>query len=368
MARQERTALRVALSTGGTGGHVFPALSLAEELKRRGYSVSWCTDQRGAEYLSTVTEQQSDRLTFYIARDSGGILGKIKQLTTIISAVLKVLFSFLRQRPNLIVGFGGYTTAPVVIAAKLLGIPIALHEQNAVLGKVNRWMGRYAKVMALGFEKTQRLPAALKTVYVGNPVRAEIMQLRDKEFPPLTDKINVLVIGGSQGTALFSEVIPEAVALLPQDLKDRLHLTQQARKELLGSTRKAYQELGVSAHVEPFFEDIARLYAQAHLVICRAGAMTVAEVCAARKAAIFIPLAIAMDNHQYFNAQELVQAGLAQVINEKDMASQILAAQLRKFLKQPSQLQKISQKLQEKYSNEATVRLANCLEDLLPKE
>ncbi|WP_032113254.1 undecaprenyldiphospho-muramoylpentapeptide beta-N-acetylglucosaminyltransferase [Candidatus Paracaedibacter symbiosus] len=370
MTKQEKKnlSLRIALSTGGTGGHVFPALCLAEELLKRGHSLSWCTDQRGEKYFTSRAAKKSDKLTFYIARDSGGLLGKLKRLVTIAGATFKVLVSFLKKKPDLVVGFGGYTTAPVVVAATLLRIPIVLHEQNAVLGKVNRWMASYAKVMALGFEATQRIPPEIKTIYVGNPVRAEIMQLREKEYPAVTNKIKLLVIGGSQGAALFSRVIPEAISLLPQPLKDRLEITQQARKELLVSTREAYQKIGISATVEPFFDNMADLYDGAHLVVCRAGAMTVAEVCVSHRPAIFVPLAIAMDNHQYYNASELVDADLAWLIKEKEFTPPVLAAQLSKIFEESALLKEISQRLQKKYRLDATVRLANYLEDLLPKE
>lgn len=357
---------RIALSTGGTGGHVFPAICLAEELIKRGYHVSWCTDQRGERYFKSEATRKPDKLIFNIAKGSGTI-GTVKQLITIFTSTIKVLKSFIAHKPDLVVGFGGYTTAPVVVAARLLQIPIILHEQNAVLGKVNRWMARHAKVMALGFEQTQRISPDLKTVYVGNPVRTEIMQVREKKYPDIGERLKILVTGGSQGAALFSRVIPEAISLLPQPLRSRIEITQQARQELLESTQLAYQELNVPAIVQPFFNNMAELYAESHLVICRAGAMTVAEVCVAHRPAIFVPLAIAMDNHQYFNADELARAQLGWLIKEKEFTAKALAAQLQELLENPIRLEEVSQKLQKKYRLDATVRLANYLEDLLPK-
>lgn len=357
---------RIVLSTGGTGGHVFPAICLAEELARRGYHVSWCTDQRGEKFFNSETGKYSDKLIFNISKDSG-VIGIIKQLVTIFMSTIKVLKSFIAHKPDLVVGFGGYTTAPVVVAAKLLRIPIVLHEQNAVLGKVNRWMARYAQVMALGFEKTQRIPPQLKTVYVGNPVRPDIMEIQEKKYPAIGERLKVLVTGGSQGAALFSRIIPEAIALLPKALQSRIEIIQQARQELLEFTQLAYQKLDVPAIVQPFFNNIADLYADSHLVICRSGAMTVAEVCAAHRPAIFVPLGIAMDNHQYFNADELSSIGAGWLIKEKEFTAVTLAAQLRECLENPTLLEEVSQKLQKKYQLDATVKLANYLEDLLPK-
>lgn len=363
----------IALSTGGSGGHVFPAICLAQELIKRNYHIVWCTDQRGEKYFSSVinpsskTNSSFNNLTFHIYKDEG-TLGKFKQYLTILNSTFKVLNSFIVQRPNFVVGFGGYTTAPVVIAASLLRIPIILHEQNAVLGKVNRWMARYAKVMVLGFEHTQRIPSHLRTTYVGNPVRADIAQIRDQAYPPITDKFKILIIGGSQGAALFSTVIPAAIALLPIEMQQRVEIVQQARKELVDTTKQSYQDLNIKATIEPFFTDMAALYAQAHLVICRAGAMTVAEVCLAHRPAIFVPLATAMDNHQYFNAAELSTAKLSWLVKQNEVTAKKLAEYLEDILNNPALLEEISGKLQKKYRVDATVKLANYLEDLVPKK
>ncbi len=362
----------IALSTGGSGGHVFPAICLAQELMKRGYHISWCTDQRGEKYFTPVVDPDAkvipsfNKLIFHISKNDGTV-GKLKQYLTILSATFKVLNSFIAQRPDFVVGFGGYTTAPVVIAASLLRIPIILHEQNAVLGKVNRWMARHAKVMVLGFEHTQCIPSHLRTTYVGNPVRADIAQIRDQAYPPITDTFKILIIGGSQGAALFSAVIPAAIALLPKEMQQRIEVVQQARKELVDSTMQAYQDLNVKATIEPFFSNMAVLYAQAHLVICRAGAMTVAEVCLAHRPAIFVPLATAMDNHQHFNAAELSTAKLSWLIKQNECTAKKLAEYLEDILNNPAILEETSDKLQKKYRVDVTVKLANYLEDLVPK-
>lgn len=358
---------RIVISTGGTGGHVFPAVCLAEELIKRNYHVSWYTDQRGEKYFSPPSSVSSSKVTFYIAKGEG-TLNKVKQYLTVFVATVKALSSFIAQKPDLVVGFGGYTTAPVVIAAALLRIPIVLHEQNAVLGKVNRWMAQYAKVLVLGFEQTQRVPASLKTVYMGNPVRADIAALKDQTYPEANQKLKILVIGGSQGAALFSSIIPAAIARLSSADQQRIDIVQQARKELVESTHQAYQHLGIEAFVKPFFSEMASLYAAAHLVICRAGAMTVAEICISHRPAIFVPLATAMDNHQYFNAAELSTKNLAWLIKQNDFTATKLAAQLQYLLDKPSLLDEMSQKLQKKYRLDATVKLANYLEDLVPKK
>ena len=363
----------IALSTGGSGGHVFPAICLAQELMKRDYHIVWCTDQRGDKYFTSSVDpnfksiSSFDKLIFHISKEEGTV-GKIKQYLTIARATFKILNSFIARRPDFVVGFGGYTTAPVVIAASFLRIPIILHEQNAVLGKVNRWMARHAKVMVLGFEHTQRIPSHLKTTYVGNPVRADIARIRDQAYPAITDKLKILVIGGSQGAALFSTIIPAAIALLPTELQQRIEIVQQARKEFVDTTMQAYQDLKVKAIIEPFFTNMADLYNQTHLVICRAGAMTVAEVCLAHRPAIFVPLASAMDNHQYFNAAELSTTKLAWLIKQSEFTAKKLSEHLQDILNNPTLLEEISGNLQKKYRVDATVKLANYLEDLLPKK
>lgn len=354
----------IALSTGGTGGHVFPAICLGEELSKRGYQILWCTDQRGEKYVPNISSQ---KVTFYIAKGNG-IISKIKQVCTIAMATLKVLGQFLKQKPILVVGFGGYTTAPVMIVAKFLNIPIVLHEQNAVLGKVNRWMVKYAKALVLGFEHTQKVPPTVNAIHVGNPVRAEIQAVGLKDYPQNEDKINVFVVGGSQGSALFSHIIPEAISLLPKTLKQHLKITQQAREELVEPTKAAYNKLNVEAIVKPFFNDMATQYELSHLVICRAGAMTVAEVLNAQRPAIFIPLATAMDNHQYFNAKELVEANGAWMINESDFTPRELANYFMDMFKYPDKRQEAALNLKKKFTPNSTVILANYLEYLLPRK
>lgn len=356
----------IAISSGGTGGHVFPAICLAEEMRKRGFSPVWYSDQRGDQYVPN-SYLFSKRLIFHITQGEGK-LNRLKQYATILKSTFQVLLSFFKQRPALVVGFGGYATAPVVLAAIILQIPIILHEQNAVLGKVNRWMARFAHMLALGFKKTQRVPPSLKAFYTGNPVREEIAQLQIQPFPTISEKLKILIIGGSQGAALFSSIIPEALALLPLALQQRIEIIQQARPELLTQTKHAYEKLNISATVCPFFEDITLRYDQAHLVICRAGAMTVAEVCLSHRPAIFVPLPSAMDNHQYFNAAELAEEGLGWRILQEDFTPQELASHLIKIFDNLSDLEEISQKMQKNYSPDATVKLANYLEDLLPEK
>jgi UDP-N-acetylglucosamine--N-acetylmuramyl-(pentapeptide) pyrophosphoryl-undecaprenol N-acetylglucosamine transferase len=240
------------------------------------------------------------------------------------------------MKPSLVAGFGGYPSLPALMAARRLKLPILIHEQNAVLGRVNRTMAPYAAAVACGFERLDRLPAraASRKHVVGNPVRPPILAVREKAYPaPIAGgRLNVLVIGGSQGARLFGEVIPAAMGLLPEDLRKRLDVVSQVREEQLLEAKRLYREAGVEAELAPFFSDMGERLMRAHLVIARAGASSVTELQAAGRPAILTPLAIAADDHQTANAEGLSAVGAADVIPEASFTPDVLAAVLEKRL------------------------------------
>lgn len=356
--------MRIVLSTGGTGGHVFPALSLAEELKVRGYPVTLITDERGARYHDSAAFSQ----TLCLSLDQGkGRLGKGRQLWSLFKAGLKVLQDFRRQRPNVVVGFGGYTSAPVVLAAVLLRIPIIIHEQNAVLGRVNRWLGRFAKIIAVAFPEVKgghNLPLKV----VGNPVRQVINELAAQPYQLPQGMMRIFVVGGSQGAKILFDVVPQAIAALPQQQRQHLHIVQQCRPENVEAARARYAELQVTATVEPFFVDIASQYALADLIIARSGAMTVAEVAVAGRAALFVPFAAAMDNHQYYNAKNLSGAEAAWLVVEKEFTAAKLSAILSELLAKPELLAERADKVRAFAYPRSASMLADLVEDLLVKK
>jgi UDP-N-acetylglucosamine--N-acetylmuramyl-(pentapeptide) pyrophosphoryl-undecaprenol N-acetylglucosamine transferase len=247
---------------------------------------------------------------------------------------------FRQDRPALVAGFGGYPSFPAMSAANGLKIPILIHEQNAVLGRVNRQFARQAARIACGFETLDRLPPDCtdKKRVTGNPVRAPIMAVADRPLPPTDGPLNVLITGGSQGAHLFGEVFPQALASLPEALRSRLEVVQQVREDQLAAVVATYARAGISAQVDTFFRDMDRRLASAHLVIARAGAGTISEIAVVGRPSILVPLAIAMDDHQTANAGALVDVGAADLVMEENLHPELLAALIATRLGDPRDL------------------------------
>lgn len=318
----------VVIAAGGTGGHMFPAQAFADEMRARGWSIALVTDERGKKYATNFPADwrlEVDAATFG-SKLPHKILGSVLKLRKGTAEARK---NFEKTKPSLIAGFGGYPSYPSLSAARAMGLPIIIHEQNSVLGRVNRLFAKVAKIVACGFDRLDRLPLAAedRKRVVGNPVRNPIKAVRDKPYPDLTDTspLNILVTGGSQGARLFGDVIPKAVASLPGEQRARLVVVQQAREEQLEFVRAAYREAGVKATVEAFFSDMQDRLAAAHLVIARAGASTVTELAVAGRPAILIPLGIAMDDHQTANAEGMVTGAAADVVPEPKFTAEMLA-------------------------------------------
>jgi UDP-N-acetylglucosamine--N-acetylmuramyl-(pentapeptide) pyrophosphoryl-undecaprenol N-acetylglucosamine transferase len=317
----------VVIAAGGTGGHMFPAQAFADEMRARGWTIALVTDERGKKYAKDFPADwrlEVEAATFG-SKLPHKLLGSALKLRKGTAQARK---NFEKTRPSLIAGFGGYPAYPSLSAARAMGIPILIHEQNSVLGRVNRLFATSAKFVACGFDRLDKLPpaaAAAKRV-VGNPVRGAIKAVRDKSYPELSDTgpINILVTGGSQGARLFGEVIPAAIAALPHDLRNRLTVVQQAREEQVDLVRAAYREAGVNAVVDSFFSNMQDRLAAAHLVIARSGASTVTELAIAGRPSILIPLAIATNDHQTANAEGMVTGAAADVVPEPKFTVEML--------------------------------------------
>lgn len=351
----------IILSTGGTGGHVYPALSLAAELRKQGYVTDLVTDTRGAAY------QQSecfDHVTILKLPKANGVLGKVRQALSIGCYSLKLSYQFMKNKPSLVVGFGGYTSAPVVLAAFLLGINIVIHEQNAVLGRVNRFMGRFARKVALGMPVTQH-SEGLDCEFVGNPVRQSILEAPQHRVK--SDYINLFVFGGSQGADLFARTIPQAIAMLPESLQIKLKIVHQVRDEIHSQTLSAYDLTKANIEtLQPFFSDMPQQLADADLIICRAGAMTVTEISVVGRAALFIPLRIAMDNHQYWNVKPIVDAGAAEMVLEKELSIERFADTLQKLLENDHKRQEMADKIKQFSVPNAVDKMMVLIKNALP--
>lgn len=335
------TAPLVVIAAGGTGGHMFPAQAFADEMKARGWATALVTDERGKRYAQNFKadfRQEVEAATFASKLPHKLLAAalKLRKGTREASAM------FAKNKPALVAGFGGYPSYPSLSAARAMKVPIIIHEQNSVLGRVNRLFANSARYVACGFDRLDRLPAAAEANkrVVGNPVRAPILTVREKPYPQPGDDgtLRVLVTGGSQGARLFGEVIPAAIVALPEDLRSRVEVVQQARDEQLESVRAMYADAGVTARVDSFFSDMQDQLAAAHLVIARAGASTVTELAIAGRPSILIPLAIAMDDHQTANAEGMVAAGAADVVREEKFTPGGLAALLKERLSNPAML------------------------------
>jgi len=327
----------VVIAAGGTGGHLFPAAAFAEEMFHRNWRVFLMTDVRGRRYAEGFPAERIDDVP--AASLSANPFTAIPASFKIMRGIAAAKKRFMAQPPALVAGFGGYPSFPALMAARARKIPILIHEQNSVLGRVNRAMATSAAVVACGFERLDRLPAkaADRKHVVGNPVRLPILAVRERPYPeaPAGGRINLLIIGGSQGARLFGEVIPAAVAMLPPALRARLDVVQQAREEQVAAVKRVYQGAKVNAEVAPFFTDMGQRLGATHLVIARAGASSVTELQVAGRPAILVPFAAAADDHQSANAEGLTAVGAADLFTEADFAPDVLAACLERRLADP---------------------------------
>lgn len=331
----------IALAAGGTGGHMFPAEALAQELKRRGRRVLLVTDARGDRYTGNFPADEK----FLISAASpsvGGPIAKAAAAISLAGGLMKVMAEFRRLKPAAVVGFGGYPSFPAMRAAAMLRIPHGVHEQNGVLGRANRISIGSAAFLAHGFPVLEKAPDRPKAsvIEVGNPVRDAVREAARTPFePPRADgPVNLLVFGGSQGAALFSTVVPAAIAALPEAVRARLRVVQQVRESEADAVASAYRAAGVAAELAPFFKDLPARIASAHLVIARAGASTITELSMIGRPSILVPLAIAMDDHQTGNARALSDAGAAIRISESEFTAAKLADALKPLLDDASKL------------------------------
>lgn len=361
----------IVLAAGGTGGHVFPAEALARELKNRGHRLALLTDRRGDAYGGALGEIDTHRIR------AGGIAGKgplakIKSVAELGLGTLQARRLLKQMRPSAVVGFGGYASIPTMLAAGLTGVPTVLHEQNAILGRANRLLADKARAIAVSFPESRGIPAKSesKVTHTGMPVRSNILDVRDTPYPSFTDSrpFSILVLGGSQGARVLSEVIPDAIARLTDKLKARIRITQQCRPEDLEEVRGTYKRLGIDAELAQFFKDVPERLAAAHLVISRSGASTVAELLAVGRPAMLVPYKYAIDDHQSLNAHAVDEVGAGWLIPEDDFTPDSLAARLESMFGMPMILEKAAEAARKTGRPDATERLAALVEATLSSE
>ncbi len=361
----------IVLAAGGTGGHMFPAFALAEELSRRGYIVDLATDMRGDKYERDFPARRIYQIP------SATILSRApieltKTALTLAKGVRQAHKVLGEISASAVIGFGGYPSVPPIVAAALRGIPTALHEQNAVLGRANRFLAKRVKALATSFESVKFVSGDLahKVHFTGNPVRQAVIESANRSYRPpwAGDPIHLLVFGGSQGARFFSDIVPPALAALPEEIRIRLFVAQQCRPEDLDRVRGAYKEAGIQATCGTFFPDLPTWMAEAHLVISRGGASTISELSVVGCPAVLVPLPHSLDNDQLENAKTMTEAGAAWCIEQDELNAERLTDGLASVFMSPQELDSAAAAARKMGRADAVNKLADLAERLAAGE
>lgn len=371
----------IVIAAGGTGGHFFPAEALATALIDRGHRIVLMTDARSGALNSAVFAGRETHVLPGAGIAGRGLWRGVKAVAGLAAGVMKARSMLSRMNVGAVVGFGGYPcVAPVLAAGMIRPKPaVVLHEQNGVLGRANRFLCRRIDVLALSLPGTEKVPQSMPVasegpfprsgaVVTGNPVRPAIVALANVDYAPPAAQIRLLILGGSLGARVFSDVVPAALARLPEELRGRLCVTQQCRTEDLERVRAAYAGTGIDADLSPFFPDVAQRMAGAHLVIARAGASTVAELAVAGRPSILVPLPGAIDDHQSANARALAHAGAARLMPQPQFTPAALASDLSDLLSSPATLFAMAASARTQARPDAANRLADLVESLLTQQ
>lgn len=344
----------IALAAGGTGGHVFPALAVAEALRGAGVETLLMTDHRGARLIPAA-----GRVVLPAASPfQGGVARRLIALAKLACGAVLALALMVRRRPAAMIGFGGYPSFAPLLVARTLGVPAVLHEQNAFLGRANHLLARSTGHLALSWEGTRNLPAKVTSFISGMPVRAAFFTITPR--PDRVDgSLSLTVIGGSLGAAVFAELVPAALAMLPDHLRARLSVVQQCRPEQVQAVREHYAALGMDVVVDSFFDDMPDRLADSDLVIARAGASTVAELAAAGRPALLVPFAGAMDDHQTANAEKFEAAGAGHCLAETGLEAGTLAALIAEILEDSDRRQRMGRAARDLAAANAADIIAN---------
>ncbi|MCB5197630.1 undecaprenyldiphospho-muramoylpentapeptide beta-N-acetylglucosaminyltransferase [Loktanella sp. TSTF-M6] len=352
------------IAAGGTGGHMFPAQALAEAMLARGWRVKLSTDERGARYAGGFPDAVEVATVASATFARGGVMAKLGVPLRIAGGASQAIMGMRRDRPDVVVGFGGYPAIPAMTAATVLGIPRMIHEQNGVLGRVNQMFAKRVDAIACGTWPTE-LPDGIAAIHTGNPVRQAILDRAGAGYiPPGDYPMSVLVIGGSQGARILSDVVPAAIAALPTEVRRNIRVHQQARAEDVARVDAFYAEAGIAADVQTFFYDIPTLMAEAQLVIARSGASTVADISVIGRPAVFVPLASAIRDEQSANARQMVDAGAAILMPESKFTPEALAEHMETVLLHPTGAGQMAQAALSCGIPDATERLSALVLDL----
>ena len=358
------TGQHLVIAAGGTGGHMFPAQALAEEMLERGWRVTLSTDARGARFTSGFPDAVQVREVASATFARGGAIAKVVVPFRLAIGLITATFRNIGDRPTAVAGFGGYPSIPALGAAWALRIPRLIHEQNGVLGRVNQIFARRVNRIACGTWPTE-LPRGVDGEHIGNPVRAAIVAKARAPYELLPDRpIKILIMGGSQGARILSDVVPAAIGALPTQLRSRLQVSHQARSEDLERASAAYSDIGVDADVQSFFHDVPPRMAEAHLAITRAGASTIADLSIIGRPSILVPLAAAIRDEQTANARALVDSGAAVLVPETGLDPGTLSEHILSILTTQGKAASMAEKAAQLGIPDAAQRLADVVEQI----
>lgn len=358
----------ILLCAGGTGGHLFPAEAVAHELKARGYTIHLAADDRVGQFSSSFPAEEIHHIksaTF----GSKNPVAILKTLGTLFAGYMQCVKLNRKLKPVAVAGFGGYPTLPPLFAASMMGIPSLVHEANAVLGRANRVLAKRVNKVAMGFGETTHW-SGLEVSVTGNPVRPDILEVAKEPYPnrASNEPFELLVFGGSQGAAFFSDCVPQSIALLSDAERSLLHVVQQARAEDKDAVIAHYAGLGVTATVDSFFTNMPENLAKSHMVISRAGASTVSELAVVGRPAILVPYPYALDHDQASNAALMAKTGGVTIHKQTDLTPEILSLELSKAISDPKKLALAAENAKKTGKSNATKVLADMLEALVQEK
>ena len=355
---------KILIAAGGTGGHIYPALSIINQIKVNNFIV--ITDQRGENYFNNFFSNKKINHKIFVHKVSSPsskiLIIKLKSLYQLLISLFKTIFLIISNKPEIIVGFGGYPSVAPIIAAKLFKIPSIIHEQNAIVGRANKFLGKISNLLALSFFETKHTENNQNLIFTGNPTREEFSYLKKLSYsiPKETQKFQILIVGGSLGANFFSKQVTNILCSLPRKLREKIYIIQQVRKEDINSVKQLYHDNQIDCEIESFFDNIFEKFKKAHFIITRSGGSSVAEILTSSRPVIFIPLPNSMDNHQLENTKLITQSGGGWALNQNTKVNKDLKKLIDNLIKNPTKLivasnaiKKLSKDLQIKRENKS---------------
>ncbi|MEM7616851.1 MAG: undecaprenyldiphospho-muramoylpentapeptide beta-N-acetylglucosaminyltransferase, partial [Pseudomonadota bacterium] len=362
MVKKTEGKLTILLATGGTGGHIFPAISVAQELKKRGHDVMFLVDKRFNEkYIKMLGDIKVFKINS--APLSGNIIKKFISSIKITHGILQSLLKLKKLKPDMVIGFGGYPSFPTIIASILQARPFMLHEQNSILGKVNRLFSKKARHVATSFPDVSVMGNKHVT-NIGNPVRESFLAMQNDNYTDFDNKFYLLITGGSMGATIFSEIVPKALAALDRDLRYKIIITHQCGKgDNPEEIKEQYYNIGIESEVDYFFNDIDQKIFNSHLIICRAGASTIAEIATVGRPAIMVPYPYSADNHQYYNALHVETNNGGWLYKQEDFSEASLSRKLIELLNNKNKLSYAANQMKKLNKPQAAENFSNLIEE-----